>query len=126
MYVWLDALTNYVTASGWPVDGPAGDAANIKTYGRLTCIWSERIFCSFMPSIGRHFLWRLVCQYQKEFLHMAGGPMKAKKFQKSLGNAIDPNLLADQYGIDQTRYFCFVKCPLARMATFPSKRWCSG
>ena len=39
MYVWLDALTNYLTAAGWPEDGPAGDREKYHECGLLIYTW---------------------------------------------------------------------------------------
>ena len=54
MYVWLDALTNYITATGWPKDGAFGDAERNRRYWPLIFLWLARISCAFMPSTGLH------------------------------------------------------------------------
>ena len=121
MYVWLDALTNYVTASGWPVDGPAGDAAKHKN------LWPADLHM-----VGKDIL-RFHAVYWPAFLMAAGLPIpkrvfahgwwtnEGQKISKSLGNAIDPNLLADQYGIDQTRYFLLREVPFGKDGDFSIK-----
>ena len=48
MYVWLDALTNYLSAIGWP-----GEGARPWGSGRPTCTWSARTSCGSMRSTGR-------------------------------------------------------------------------
>ena len=49
---------------------------------------------------------------------MAGGPMKVKKISKSLGNVIDPNLLVEEFGLDQTRYFMIREVPFGNDGDF--------
>ena len=49
MYVWVDALTNYLTGVGFPDEG----SESLSAIGRPTCISSARTSCAFMPSIGR-------------------------------------------------------------------------
>ena len=48
MYVWLDALTNYLTATGWPVDGEFGDKAMNERFWPADFHMVGRIFCGFM------------------------------------------------------------------------------
>ena len=121
MYVWLDALTNYVTASGWPVDGPDGDAAK-----------HEKLWPADLHMVGKDIL-RFHAVYWPAFLMAAGLPLpkrvfahgwwtnEGQKISKSLGNAIDPNQLADQYGLDQTRYFLLREVPFGNDGDFSVK-----
>ena len=51
MYVWFDALSNYITALGFGNDVRQG----LKPSGRSCSIWWARIFCGFIPSTGRPF-----------------------------------------------------------------------
>ena len=111
MYVWLDALTNYVTATGWPVDGANGDADK-----------HERLWPADLHMVGKDIL-RFHAVYWPAFLMAAGLPLpkrvfahgwwtnEGQKISKSLGNAIDPNHLAETYGLDQTRYFLMREVP---------------
>ncbi len=108
MYVWLDALTNYLTALGYP-DQWTEEAQEF---------WSESYHL-----MGKDIL-RFHAVYWPAFLMAAGlkPPKKVfahgwwtnqgEKISKSLGNAIDPLDLIDRYGSDQLRYF------LAREITF--------
>ena len=102
MYVWLDALTNYLTATGWPVDGDFGDKAMNERFGLPTMVGKDIL--RFHAVYGRHSRWWPGLRFRSVFSLMAGGPTKARRL-KSLGNVIDPNLLAEEFGLDQTRYF---------------------
>ena len=55
MYVWLDALTNYISALGFPDQ----EIRNIKISG-LVFMLLAKIFLDFTPYIGLHFLWQQV------------------------------------------------------------------
>ena len=101
MYVWIDALTNYITALGYP-----------DTQAPL--------YRQFWPSahhiIGKDIL-RFHAVYWPAFLMAAGLDVPARvfahgwwtnegqKISKSVGNVIDPLQLIETYGLDQTRYF---------------------
>ena len=121
MYVWLDALTNYLTATGWPINGPAGEA---KKHSRL---WPADLHM-----VGKDIL-RFHAVYWPAFLMAADLPLPTRvyahgwwtnngqKISKSLGNAIDPNQLAKNYGLDQTRYFLMREVPFGNDGDFSIK-----
>ena len=113
MYVWLDALANYISALGFP------DQENDK-------------YKSFWPGIhvvGKDIL-RFHAVYWPAFL-MAAGLLPPKqivahgwwtnegeKISKSLGNVIDPIELIDSYGLDQLRYFLMREVPFGNDGDF--------
>ena len=118
MYVWLDALTNYITATGWPEDGAFGDAER-----------NQRFWPADLHMVGKDIL-RFHAVYWPAFLMAADLPLpkrvfahgwwtnEGEKISKSLGNAIDPNVLADSYGLDQTRYFLMREVPFGNDGDF--------
>jgi len=120
MYVWLDALTNYITATGWPVDGKYGDA---DKYAHL---WPADLHM-----VGKDIL-RFHAVYWPAFLMAADLPLpkrvfahgwwtnEGQKISKSLGNAIDPLALVDEYGLDQVRYFLLREVPFGNDGDFSS------
>ena len=118
MYVWLDALTNYLTATGWPVDGDFGDKDR-----------NERFWPADLHMVGKDIL-RFHAVYWPAFLMAARLPLpkrvfahgwwtnEGEKISKSLGNVIDPNLLAEEFGLDQTRYFLMREVPFGNDGDF--------
>ncbi len=114
MYVWLDALTNYITALGYP------DA-------------EAPLYKKFWPAdahiVGKDIL-RFHAVYWPAFLMAAGlEPPKrvfahgwwtneGQKISKSLGNVIDPYALIKTYGLDQTRYFVLREVPFGNDCDF--------
>ncbi len=101
MYVWVDALTNYLTATGY-LDDPKGPRAKF---------WPANIHV-----IGKDII-RFHAVYWPAFLMSAGLPLpkrvfahgfllnKGEKMSKSLGNVVDPFNLVEHFGLDQIRYF---------------------
>jgi methionyl-tRNA synthetase len=118
IYVWLDALTNYITASGWPTDSELGDPAKY-----------EKLWPANLHMVGKDIL-RFHAVYWPAFLMAADLPMpkrvfahgwwtnEGQKISKSLGNVIDPNALTAQYGLDQTRYFLMREVPFGNDGDF--------
>jgi methionyl-tRNA synthetase len=102
-YVWIDALSNYVTALGF-----ADGAPEYRTWWEKA---DERLHL-----IGKEII-RFHCIYWPATLHAAGIPVptrlfahgwltkEGKKISKTTGNTIDPDALIDAYGADAVRYF---------------------
>jgi methionyl-tRNA synthetase len=106
VYVWFDALANYITALGYP-----------ETEGKLREFWPADV-----QLIGKDIL-RFHAVYWPTFLLSAGLPLPKKvfahgwwtvegqKMSKSLQNVIEPNMLIDKYGVDAIRYFLLREVP---------------
>jgi methionyl-tRNA synthetase len=115
MYVWLDALTNYITAAGYPETGAETE------YGRW---WPADLHM-----VGKDIL-RFHTIYWPAFLMAAGlAPPKrvfahgwwtieGQKMSKSLGNVVAPSLLLERYGLDATRYFLMREVPFGNDGDF--------
>lgn len=104
MYVWFDALVNYISTLDWPQD-----EARFKQYWNGTrdcvqvagkdqvrqqaCMWQAILMSAELPLSGQIFI--------HGFIMGAGG----QKMSKSLGNVIDPITIVDEYGVDALRYF---------------------
>ena len=103
MYVWVDALTNYLTGCGYPDDAE-----------RMARYWAEGGDITHI--IGKDIV-RFHTVYWPAFLMSAKLPLpkqvfghgfllnRGEKMSKSVGNVADPMELADRFGVDQLRYF---------------------
>ncbi|HEY0329531.1 MAG TPA: methionine--tRNA ligase [Rhodopseudomonas sp.] len=101
MYVWIDALTNYITAAGYPdVDGDSFQRywpANLHVIGKDIVRFHAVYWPAFLMSAGIEVPQRV---FSHGFLLNRG-----EKMSKSVGNVVDPFEMAKQYGVDQMRYF---------------------
>lgn len=101
MYVWVDALNNYVTGTGFPdPDSPRAHywPADVHIIGKDILRFHTVYWPAFLMSAGLPLPRRV---FGHGFLLAKGG----EKMSKSLGNVVDPFDLADTYGVDQLRYF---------------------
>jgi methionyl-tRNA synthetase len=101
MYVWLDALTNYITAAGYPdVDGVDFQRywpASLHVTGKDIVRFHAVYWPAFLMSAGVAVPKRV---FSHGFLLNRG-----EKMSKSVGNVVDPFDMASHYGVDQVRYF---------------------
>ena len=100
IYVWLDALTNYISALNFP------DTSNkkFKDYWPADVHIIGKDILRFHAIYWPAFLLAAKLPLPKEFLGMVGF-IRRKKMSKSLGNILDPIEIIDKYGIDQLRYY---------------------
>jgi len=110
MYVWVDALTNYLTATGYP---------------DLEADKYKRFWPADLHVIGKDIV-RFHAIYWPAFLMSAGLPLpkrvfahgflfnSGEKMSKSVGNVIDPFALSEFYGVDQMRYFFLREVPFGQ------------
>jgi methionyl-tRNA synthetase len=110
MYVWVDALTNYITAVGYPeTDGETFRRywpANLHVIGKDIVRFHAVYWPAFLMSAGIEVPRRI---FSHGFLFNRG-----EKMSKSVGNVIDPFALADAYGVDQLRYFFLREVPFGQ------------
>jgi methionyl-tRNA synthetase len=114
MYVWVDALTNYLTGVGFPDT-------------------SSEVFRTFWPAdlhmIGKDII-RFHTVYWPAFLMSAGIELprrvfahghllnRGEKMSKSVGNVIDPDALVDEFGVDAVRYFLLREVPFGQDGSY--------
>jgi len=113
IYVWFDALTNYLTAAGFP-DDPE----------RLVGIWPADVHL-----VGKDIL-RFHTVYWPAFLMSAGLPLpktvfahgwwtvEGEKMSKSVGNVVDPYQVVEDFGSDVFRYFLLREIPFGQDGDF--------
>ncbi|SCA55183.1 Methionine--tRNA ligase [Candidatus Terasakiella magnetica] len=114
MYVWMDALTNYMTAAGYP---------------DVECDEYKKYWPADVHMVGKDIL-RFHAVYWPAFLMAADLPLpkrvfahgwwtnEGEKISKSLGNVIDPIDLVNKYGLDQVRYFMLREVPFGNDGDF--------
>ena len=114
MYVWVDALTNYLTGVGFPDT-------------------ESEVFRRYWPAdlhmIGKDII-RFHTVYWPAFLMSAGIELpervfahgfinvKGEKMSKSVGNVVDPIALIDEFGVDQVRYFLLREIPFGQDGSY--------
>jgi methionyl-tRNA synthetase len=114
MYVWVDALTNYLTGVGYP-------DTESELFGRY---WPADLHM-----IGKDII-RFHTVYWPAFLMSAGIDLpkrvfahgfllnKGEKMSKSVGNIVDPDTLIDTFGVDQLRYFLLREVPFGQDGSY--------
>jgi methionyl-tRNA synthetase len=109
MYVWVDALTNYITGVGFPDETNSNWQywpADAHIIGKDIIRFHAVYWPAFLMSAGIPLPKRV---YAHGFLFNRG-----EKMSKSVGNVVDPFNLADQYGVDQMRYFFLREVPFGQ------------
>lgn len=112
MYVWVDALTNYLTGVGYP-DNKAYQhfwPANLHVIGKDILRFHAVYWPAFLMSADISLPRRV---FGHGFLNVRG-----EKMSKSVGNVIDPSALARTYGIDQMRYFFMREVPFGQDGSY--------
>lgn len=99
MYVWLDALSNYLTVLGYP-DKPEWQEfwpADVQVVGKDILRFHAGIWPAMLLGLGLTLPRKLLVH---GFVNVSGA-----KMSKTVGNVIDPNDVIDQYGLDAFRYY---------------------
>ena len=113
MYVWLDALTNYLTALGFPDDDAAMAKywpADIHIIGKDIVRFHAVYWPAFLMSAG-------IAVPKKVFGHGFIN-VEGAKMSKSLGNVLSPRDMVDEFGVDQLRYFLMREVPYGQDGSF--------
>lgn len=105
MYVWFEALLNYITVLGYPEhkDFAVFWPANMQIIGKDILRFHAAIWPGILLALGQHLPKKL---YVHGFINVNG-----KKMSKSTGNVVDPNEVITKYGVDAFRYYCLRHIP---------------
>jgi methionyl-tRNA synthetase len=116
MYVWLDALANYLTAVGYPDEGNERFAfwpANVHLVGKEIIRFHAVYWPAFLMAAGLPLP-------EKIFSH-GWWTVEGEKMSKSLGNFIDVRPLIDEFGLDAVRFFLLREVPFGGDGDFSRK-----
>ena len=105
MYVWFDALINYISTLGWPDNKenfekfwPGIQIAGKDNLRQQAAMWQAMLFSAGLPPSRQIFI---------EGFITSGG----QKMSKSLGNVVDPFLMVEKYGTDAVRFYLLKEIP---------------
>ncbi len=113
MYVWLDALANYITAAGFPDEADPRWAfwpADLHLVGKEIARFHALYWPAFLMAAG-------LAPPKRVFAH-GWWTVEGEKMSKSLGNVIDPRDLLARFGLDPVRYFLLREVPFGNDGDF--------
>ena len=113
MYVWIDALCNYITALNYPNT----DSDLFKTFWPGTHIVGKDIL-RFHAVYWPAFLMAAELEPPKQIFAHGWWTNEGQKISKSVGNIINPYDIIDKYGLDQIRFFLFREVPFGNDGDF--------
>jgi methionyl-tRNA synthetase len=111
IYVWFDALTNYLTGAGFPDDAAAFERwwpADLHVIGKNI----TRFHCLYWPAM----LWSAGLPLPKQVFAHGFMLLRGERMSKTLGNVLDPDDMADRFGVDGIRYVVLREIPFERDA----------
>jgi methionyl-tRNA synthetase len=105
MYVWFDALVNYISALGWPEDEekfstfwPGVQVAGKDNLRQQSAMWQTMLMSAGLPNSKQVFIHGFITA-------------EGQKISKSLGNVVDPFEVVEKYGTDAVRYYLLKAIP---------------
>jgi methionyl-tRNA synthetase len=117
MYVWFDALINYISTLGWPEDGenfrnfwPGYQVAGKDNLRQQAAIWQAMLASAGLPFSKQIFIHGFIT-------------INGQKISKSLGNTINPIEVAQKYGTDALRYYLLAKINPTEDSDFTFKKF---
>ncbi|MEG1633168.1 MAG: methionine--tRNA ligase [Oscillospiraceae bacterium] len=117
VYVWVDALFNYMTALGYMNESRDGLEkywpADVHMVGKEIVRFHSIIWPAMLMSVGEPLPKKV---FGHGWLLLGGG-----KMSKSKGNVVDPVILANRYGVDALRYFLMREFPLGSDGNFSNE-----
>ncbi len=113
MYVWLDALTNYITAIGYP-----NEKAELWRFWPADVHFVGKDILRFHAIYWPAFLMAAELPPPKRVFAHGWWTNEGQKISKSLGNVIDPLALVEEFGLDPVRYFLLREVPFGQDGDF--------
>ncbi len=118
MYVWFDALINYISTLGWPEDTkgefknfwPGTQIAGKDNLRQQSAMWQAMLMSAKLPP-------------SKQILIQGFIGVDGQKMSKSLGNVIAPKALVEKYGTDPVRYYLLREIPSGEDGDFSYEKF---
>jgi methionyl-tRNA synthetase len=117
MYVWFDALVNYIAAVGWPRNAkkfkkwwPVVQIAGKDNLRQQSAMWQAMLMSAGLPT-------------SKQILIHGFITSEGQKMSKSLGNVVSPFELVKKYGVDPVRYYLLREIPSFSDGDFSYRRF---
>ncbi len=117
MYVWFDALVNYISTLGWPKDlknykdfWPGIQVAGKDNLRQQTATWQAMLMSAGLPNSKQVFIHGFIT-------------VNGQKISKSLGNTINPIEITEKYGTDALRYYLLAKVNPAEDSDFTFEKF---
>jgi len=120
MYVWCDALTNYISAIGYTEETEQFD--NLWNKGEVTHFIGKDIL-RFHAAIWPAMLLSAQLPLPKRIFTHGFVTSEGKKMSKSIGNVVDPFELVNRYGVDPVRYYLLKEIPASGDGDFSENRF---
>ncbi len=118
VYVWVDALSNYITALGYGSD----DQSKYEKFWPADVHLVGKEIVRFHTIIWPIMLMALGLPLPKQVFGHGWVILEGGKMSKSKGNVVDPVVLAERYGVDALRFFLMREMPLGSDALFSNER----
>jgi methionyl-tRNA synthetase len=118
IYVWIDALANYITALGFPFE-----------QAKMTDYWPANLHLIGKDIVKFHAIYwpamllALDLPLPKQIYAHGFITVEGQKLSKSLGNVIDPNALVDEFGADALRFYLFASTPFDQDGDFSKEEF---
>lgn len=116
MYVWFDALVNYISTTGWPEDTtafaqwwPGTQVAGKDNLRQQSAMWQAMLLSAQLPHSKQIFIHGFITS-------------EGKKMSKSLGNVVSPAEIVERYGTEATRFYLLREIPALDDGDFSFQR----
>ncbi|MEM5785442.1 MAG: methionine--tRNA ligase [Candidatus Aenigmatarchaeota archaeon] len=119
IYVWIDALSNYISALDYP------NGKKFKKYWPADIHLVGKEITRFHAIIWPAILFSLGLEPPKKIFAHGWWTVEGQKMSKSLGNVIDPNILIDKFGADAVRYYLLREMMFGEDGNFSEKEFIS-